>query len=243
MYSNTLFILAGGKGTRFHEETKFKPKPMINILNEPMIIHIINHYLKYSFSNFHILAGYKHEVMTDFFNKNFTKNKLYKNCYNLSHNAFVNIINTGQDTMTGGRILRGLNFISEKKTINVTYGDGLADVNINKLNQFHKKNQKVGTITAVMPPSKFGVLDLKYNNVQSFGEKVQASGSWINGGFMVFDYNIKKYLKNDSTILENEPLSNLAKIGELNAFKHHGFWQCVDTQREKEVLESYLVKK
>ena len=94
-----------------------------------------------------------------------------------------------------------------------------------------------------MPPSKFGVLDLKYNNVQSFGEKVQASGSWINGGFMVFDYNIKKHLKNDSTILEKEPLSNLAKIGELNAFKHHGFWQCVDTQREKEVLESYLVKK
>ena len=141
--------------------------------------------------------------------------------------------------MTGGRVLRGLDFISSDK-FHVTYGDGLANVNIFKLNKFHLKNNSIATITAVMPPSKFGVLDLKYNNVKSFGEKIQASGSWINGGFMVFDKKIKEYLTNDSTILEKEPLSKLAQQNQLNAFKHYGFWQCVDTQREKEVLENYL---
>ena len=239
MNNYPVFILAGGKGTRFPEETKFKPKPMIDILKKPMLIHIINHYKNFGFNNFHLLAGYKHEVITDFFNKNFTKNKKFKKSFTLQGDTNVNIINTGLNTMTGGRVLRGLDFISSDK-FHVTYGDGLADVNIFKLNKFHLKNNSIATITAVMPPSKFGVLDLKYNNVKSFGEKIQASGSWINGGFMVFDKKIKEYLTNDSTILEKEPLSKLAQQNQLNAFKHYGFWQCVDTQREKEVLENYL---
>lgn len=237
-----VFILAGGKGTRFPEETNLRPKPMIKILKKPMLMHIIDHYKSFGFTEFHILGGYKHSVIIDYFDKNFRKNKLFKHSYSVHSKTNVNIIDTGLDTMTGGRVLRGLNFTDSNK-VHVTYGDGLADVNILKLNKFNLRNAQLATITAVMPPSKFGVLDLKYNQVKSFGEKIQATGSWINGGFMVFDRKIENYLSNDSTILEKEPLSNLAKDNQLNAFKHLGFWQCVDTLREKQVLEDYLTKK
>ncbi len=220
-------ILAGGLGTRISEYTKTIPKPMININKKPLILHIMKHFAKYGFNNFYIALGYKGEIIKKFF-----KTKKFKDWK-------INLIETGQKTMTGGRLKR-LKKHLDKETFLLTYGDGVSNVNLKKLVKFHKKNKKILTLTAVRPPARFGAIKLKGNKVTYFKEKSKIDEGWINGGFFVMEPKIFKFLKNDKTFLEREPMENLSKRNELMAFKHYKFWQCVDTKRDKEILEKIL---
>ena len=222
-------ILAGGFGTRISEYTKTIPKPMIPINNIPILIHLINHYRKYNFNEFYIAVGYKSKVIKDYF-----KNKKLKNCE-------IKIINTGLKTMTGGRLKRLSKYLG-KETFLMTYGDGLSDVNLKKLIKFHKKKKKIMTLTAVRPPARFGAIKIKNDNVKYFKEKSSIDEGWINGGFFVIEPEIFKYIKNDNTYLERNPLEKIASLEELVAFKHYGFWQCMDTLRDKEILEKKIKK-
>lgn len=222
-------ILAGGQGTRLAEYTKKIPKPMVKISKIPILEHIIKHYAKYGFKDFYIAAGYKQNIIKNYFQKK--KNRLN-----------INVIDTGQKTMTGGRLKRLKKYL-EKETFLMTYGDGLADLNIKKLIKFHKKNQNIATLTAVRPPARFGAIKINGKKVSYFKEKSKLDEGWINGGFFVFEPKIFKYIKNDNTFLEKEPLSKLGKLKQLNAFKHKGFWQCMDTIRDKEILELKFKKK
>ncbi len=222
-------ILAGGFGTRISEYTKTIPKPMININNKPLILLIMQHYAKYGFKNFYIALGYKGKVIKKYFKKNkFPKWK-------------INLIDTGQKTMTGGRLKRLEKYLN-KDTFLLTYGDGVSNVNLKKLVAFHKKNKKFLTLTAVRPPARFGAIKLKGNNVSYFKEKSKTDEGWINGGFFVMEPEIFSYLKNDKTYLEREPMEKISKKNKLLAFKHYDFWQCVDTVRDKEILEKTLKK-
>ena len=221
-------ILAGGLGTRISEYTKKIPKPMVKILNKPLIVYIMKHYSKFGFKNFYIAAGYKQEVLKKFF-----KNQLYD--WN------VKIIDTGQKTMTGGRIKR-LKSIINNKPFFLTYGDGVSNVNIKKLLKFHNNHNGYTTLTAVRPPARFGKIKLSGNKVTYFKEKSKLDEGWINGGFFVFEPEIFDYIKNDSTFLEREPLVKLGHQNRLYAFKHDGFWQCMDTVRDKEILEKKIKK-
>ena len=222
-------ILAGGFGTRISEYTKTIPKPMININNKPLILLIMQHYAKYGFKNFYIALGYKGKVIKKYFQKNkFPKWK-------------INLIDTGQKTMTGGRLKRLKRYLN-KDTFLLTYGDGVSNVNLKKLVAFHKKNKKILTLTAVRPPARFGAIKLKGNNVSYFKEKSKTDEGWINGGFFVMEPEIFSYLKNDKTYLEREPMEKISKKNKLLAFKHYDFWQCVDTVRDKEILEKTLKK-
>ena len=223
-------ILAGGLGTRISEYTKTIPKPMIPINNVPILIHIINHYKKYNFKEFYIAVGYKSNVI-----KNYFKNNKIKNCK-------INLIHTGQNTMTGGRLKRLSKYLG-KETFLMTYGDGLSNINLKKLIKFHKKKGKIITLTAVRPPARFGAIKIVKNKVKYFKEKSSLDEGWINGGFFVIEPEIFKYIKNDKTYFERAPLEKLANKGELSAFKHHGFWQCMDTQRDKEILERKIKSK
>lgn len=220
-------ILAGGLGTRISEYTKTIPKPMININKKPLIFLIMRHFAKYGFKNFYIALGYKGEIIKKYFKTN--KFKDWK----------INLIETGQKTMTGGRLKR-LKKHLDKETFLLTYGDGVSNVNLKKLIKFHKKNKKILTLTAVRPPARFGAIKLKGNKVTYFKEKSKIDEGWINGGFFVMEPKIFKFLKNDKTFLEREPMENLSKRNELMAFKHYKFWQCVDTKRDKEILEKIL---
>ena len=222
-------LLAGGFGTRLSEYTKTMPKPMINVAGKPMIFHIMKQYAKYGFKDFYITLGYKGEIIKNFFNKKFF-------CWN------VNLIETGKNTMTGGRLKRIKKFIG-KETFMMTYGDGLSNVNLKKLLKFHKKNKKLVTLTAVRPPARFGALQLKGDLVSCFKEKSKIDENWINGGFFVMEPDFFKFLKNDHTILERRPLENIAKKKQLAAFKHEGFWQCMDTKKDKDVLNKILSKR
>ena len=222
-------LLAGGFGTRLSEYTKTIPKPMINVAGKPMIFHIMKQYAKYGFKDFYITLGYKGEIIKNFFNKKF-----------FSWN--VNLIETGKNTMTGGRLKRIKKFIG-KETFMMTYGDGLSNVNLKKLLKFHKKNKKLVTLTAVRPPARFGALQLKGDLVSYFKEKSKIDENWINGGFFVMEPGFFKFLKNDHTILERRPLENIAKKKQLAAFKHEGFWQCMDTKKDKDVLNEILSKR
>ena len=222
-------ILAGGLGTRLSEYTKNIPKPMVKIKNIPMILHIMKHYSKFGFKEFYIAAGYKQEVI-----KNYFKKKRY--------GWKIKIVDTGQKTMTGGRIKRLKKFLNNE-TFLLTYGDGLSNVNLKKLVKFHKKNKGVATLTAVRPPARFGAIKINGKKVIYFKEKSKLDEGWINGGFFVFEPEIFKYIKNDKTFLEKEPLSTLGRKKKLNAFKHKGFWQCMDTIRDKEILEKSFTKK
>ena len=216
-------ILAGGLGTRISEYTKTIPKPMIRIKKKPIIHHIMDHYASYGHNEFYIALGYKGNVIKEYFkNKNLSKWK-------------INLIETGKNTMTGGRLKKMEKII--KETFMLTYGDGLSDVNLTKLINFHKKNKKIATLTAVRPPARFGAVKLTGNKVSYFKEKSKLDEGWINGGFFVMEPKIFKYIKNSNTFLEKEPLVNISKKKELNAFKHQGFWQCMDTKRDKELLE------
>lgn len=223
-------ILAGGYGTRISEYTKTIPKPMIKINRVPIICRIMDHYSKFGFKEFYIAAGYKGKVIRDYF-----KSKK-------EHNKIINIIDTGKNTMTGGRLKRLKKYL-KNQTFLLTYGDGLSDINIKSLIKHHKKQGKLVTLTAVRPPARFGALKIKKGNVLYFKEKSKLDESWINGGFFVVEPEFFKYLKNDNTFLEREPLEKICRLKQLNAFKHRGFWQCMDTIRDKEFLENILKEK
>tara|TARA_B100000902_G_C27269367_1_gene895439 strand:- start:893 stop:1585 length:693 start_codon:yes stop_codon:yes gene_type:complete len=222
-------ILAGGYGTRLSEYTKTIPKPMVKIAGKPIIFHIMEHYAKYGFKDFYIALGYKGDVIKNYFNKK----KLDWN---------VNLIQTGLNTMTGGRLKRLKKFL-DKETFMMTYGDGVSNIDLKKLIKFHKKKNKLVTLTAVRPPARFGVLKIKGTKVKYFKEKSRLDEGWINGGFFVIEPSFLKIIKNDNTFLEKEPLEMVTKKGQLNAFKHNGFWQCMDTKRDKDKLEKILKKK
>lgn len=222
-------ILAGGFGTRISEYTKTIPKPMIKVNKKPIIIHIMEHYAKYGFTEFYIALGYKGSVIKEYFKrKNFKWN--------------INLIDTGLKTMTGGR-LRRLKKIIGNETFLMTYGDGLSDINISKLLKFHNTNKKLVTLTAVRPPARFGAIKLKGNKVTTFKEKEKMDEGWINGGFFVMEPKFLNLIKNDSTFLEKEPLEKVSSNGQLAAFKHTGFWQCMDSKRDKDKLEHILKNK
>ncbi len=223
-------ILAGGKGTRISELSKETPKPMIHVLGEPIIVRIMRHYYNYGINDFIIAAGYKKNILKKYFKK-----KKFKNWK-------INIIDTGQDTMTGGRIKRLKKYL-KNETFLLTYGDGLSNVNIKKLISFHFNNKKIGTLTAVRPPARFGAIKLKGNKITYFKEKSKLDEGWINGGFFVLEPKIFNYIPGDKTFFEREPLQKISKIKQLYAFKHQGFWQCMDTLRDKEILEKILKKK
>ena len=221
-------ILAGGLGTRISEYTKTVPKPMIKINNKPIIFHIMKHYSNYGFKDFYIAAGYKKKIIKDYFKKNFYDWK-------------VNVIDTGQKTMTGGRLKRLKNFFKDE-TFLLTYGDGLSNINLKKLINFHKKNKSMVTMTAVRPPARFGAIKIKDNKVTYFKEKSKTDEGWINGGFFVIEPEFLKYIKSDKTFLEREPLEKITKNRKLSAFKHQGYWQCVDTIRDLERARILLSK-
>ena len=222
-------ILAGGYGTRLSEYTKTIPKPMVTINNKPILIHIMEHYFKYGFDDFYIALGYKGSFIRNYF-----KRKKY--------NWKINLINTGLKTMTGGRLKR-LKKIIGNQTFMMTYGDGISNINIEKLIKFHRKNKKLVTLTAVRPPARFGAIKIKGNNVKLFKEKDKVDEGWINGGFFVMEPEFLNYIKNDKTFLEKEPLEIIGKKGQLLAYKHDDFWQCMDTKRDKDLLEKILKKK
>ena len=222
-------ILAGGLGTRLSEYTKKIPKPMVKINKIPIIIHIINHYAKFGLNNFYIAAGYKKNVITNYFKKK----KMDLN---------IKVIDTGKKTMTGGRLKRLKKYL-DNDTFMMTYGDGISDVNIKKLIKFHKSNNVIATLTAVRPPARFGSIKIKGKKVSYFKEKSKLDEGWINGGFFIFEPKVFDFIQNDNTFLEREPLIKLGKLNQLNAYKHEGYWQCMDTIRDKEILEKKFKKK
>ena len=221
-------ILAGGRGTRISEYTNLIPKPMIKVLGKPIILRIMDHYARFGHKDFYIATGYKSNVIKKYFKK-----KNYKK-YN------INLIYTGLNTMTGGRIKRLNKFLNE--TFLVTYGDGLSNININKLINFHKRNKKLVTLTTVRPPARFGAIKIKNNFVKYFREKSSLDEGWINGGFFVMEPKFLKFISGDKTYLEQEPFKKISKKKQLMAFKHKGFWQCMDTLRDKEILEKKIKK-
>ena len=222
-------ILAGGRGTRISEYTNLIPKPMIKVLGKPIILRIMDHYARFGHKDFYIATGYKSNVIKKYFKK-----KNYKK-YN------INLIYTGLNTMTGGRIKRLNKFLNE--TFLVTYGDGLSNININKLINFHKRNKKLVTLTTVRPPARFGAIKIKNNFVKYFREKSSLDEGWINGGFFVMEPKFLKFISGDKTYLEQEPFKKISKKKQLMAFKHKGFWQCMDTLRDKEILEKKIRNK
>jgi len=241
-------ILAGGLGTRISEESHLKPKPMIEIGEKPILWHIMKSYSFYGFNDFIICCGYKQYIIKEYFanyllhNSDITfdfKDGDYKieTHSNTSEPWRVTIIDTGLNTLTGGRIKRIEKYINNKPFL-LSYGDGVSTVDINKLVNYHKSHGKTATITTVNVGQRFGVLDINDNGaIRSFREKSDNDGSMINAGYMVFNPEIFSYLKDDKTILEKEPMGELALKGELMANIHEGFWQCMDTQRDKEKLE------
>ncbi len=240
-------LLAGGYGSRISEESHLRPKPMIEIGEKPILWHIMKIYSHYGINEFIICAGYKQHVIKQWFADAFIHNSDITFDFTDGqqiqvHNRYiepwkVTVIDTGLDTMTGGRIKRIQKYI-DNEPFCLTYGDGVSDVDINKLIAFHTSHGKMITLTAVQPEGRFGVMDLDGDRVLSFREKSKADTGWINGGFMVVGPEVFRYLKDDSTVFEQEPLETLAREGELISYKHHGFWQCVDTKRDKEQLET-----
>ena len=223
-------ILCGGKGTRIIEETQTKPKPMIMIGNEPVICHIMRIFMHYGYNDFVLAAGYKKQIIYDYFKKS----KKFPN---------VKVVNTGKESMTGGRILRLKKYLKNEELFFMTYGDGVSDVNISNLLTFHKKHKKIATVTAVHPPVRFGELKINMSRVLKFEEKPQANAGWVNGGFFVLSKEIFRYIKNDKTIFEREPLEKISKKNQFMAFKHNNFWQCMDTLRDKILLNNLWKKK
>ena len=224
-----VIILAGGYGTRISEYTKKIPKPMIKIKGKPIIYYIMKHYAKYGHKDFYIALGYKGEVIKKYFKKKHP-------------NWNIKLIVTGKKTMTGGRLKRLSKYIAENETFMMTYGDGVSNINIKNLISFHKKLKALVTLTAVRPPARFGAIKLIKNTVTYFKEKSRLDEGWINGGFFVMHKNFLKLIKNDKTYLEKEPLSIVSKKKSLTAYKHKGYWQCMDTLRDKEIIEKEIHK-
>ncbi len=235
-------ILAGGRGTRISEETEVLPKPMVEIGGKPLIWHIMKLYAHYGFNDFIICLGYRGYMIKEYFSHYFmhmsdvtidlSKNKMDIH-YTASEPWRITLVDTGLDTMTGGRLKRVKKYVGNQSFL-LTYGDGLADINIKKLVAFHKKHKKLATLTAIQNAGRFGVLNINSGNkILSFLEKPKGEGGWINGGFFVLEPGIFNFIKNDDTVWEKEPLEKLAKLGKLNAYKHSGFWGCMDTLRDK----------
>ena len=223
-------ILAGGFGTRLSEYTQKIPKPMVKINNKPILIHIIEHYLKYGFKEFYIALGFKANYIKKYF-----KNKKI--------NYQINLIDTGLNTMTGGRLRRLKNFFSKNEDFMLTYGDSVSNVNLTKLKKFHEKQKSLVTMTTVKPTARFGAVKIKGDKIIYFKEKSNVDVGWINGGFMVINEKFLSFIRGDSTFLEKEPLEKVCKIKQLSAFKHTGFWHCMDTKRDKDRLEKIFKSK
>jgi glucose-1-phosphate cytidylyltransferase len=239
-------ILAGGFGTRISEETAVRPKPMIEIGGKPILWHIMSVYAKFGYNDFVVACGYKGDVIKEYFSNYLRHNSdLFINLRDGSCKVLnscapdwnIALVDTGLHTMTAGR-LRRLREMVDGETFMVTYGDGLADIDIEELVQFHRRKGKLATITAVAPVARFGSLALDDEYVTRFTEKPQAGEGWINGGFFVFEPTVFDYLLGDDTVLEGEPLERLAHEGQLTAYRHTGFWHPMDTLRDKHFLES-----
>lgn len=241
-------ILAGGFGTRISEESQFKPKPMIEIAGMPILWHIMKLYSYYNVNEFIICAGYKQHVIKEWFADYFLHTSditfdFTQDDKIIVHNKRaeqwkVTVVDTGLNTMTGGRLKRVRDFLNDEPFF-MTYGDGVSDINIDKLLEFHKSNAKLATMSAVKPESRFGVLDLDNNNqVMAFREKSDLDSGYINAGFMVLEPKVLDYISGDSVMFEREPMEKLAADGQLMCYKHNGFWQCMDTMRDKEKLEN-----
>lgn len=245
-------ILAGGFGTRISEESHLKPKPMIEIGGRPILWHIMKEYSYYGFNEFIICAGYKQEVIKEFFANyylqksditfDFSNQNQREVHSNVAEPWKVTIVDTGLNTMTGGRIKRVKDYIGNEPFM-LTYGDGVCDVNIADVLEFHKKGGKLATMTAIQPGGRFGTLDIGADNViNRFAEKRKKDGGWINGGYMVLEPEVIDYIEGDDTTFEKEPLERISQEGQLQAYKYDGFWQCMDTMRDKMLLEELLEK-
>jgi len=242
-------ILAGGFGTRLSEYTSLIPKPMLRIGQKPIIEHIMNIYTKHGYSDFYLALGYKSDIIKDYFSKYDILNSDFKVDLPSGNIEFhqkytpnwtVNLINTGDTTMTGGRLKRLTKYLFDD-TFLLTYGDAVTDLDINKVVEFHKSHGKLVTVTGVRPPARFGELKLNnLNEVIEFKEKPSLKQGWINGGFFVIEPKFLDYIQGDDTVLEKEPLEKIAQESELMAYLHDGFWQCVDTKRDKDNLENLL---
>ena len=223
-------ILAGGLGTRLSEYTNIIPKPMVHIDNKPIIYYIMKHYSNYGYKDFYILLGYKGKVIRDYFKKK-------------SFNWNINLIDTGLKTMTGGRLKKVKKYLGEDNFF-LTYGDGVSNVNLKKLLNFHKRKKKaLVTMTAVRPPARFGAIKIIGQRVKLFREKSKIDEGWINGGFFILEPKVLNLIKSDQTFFEKDPLKKLSKRGQLMAYKHRNIWQCMDTLRDKELLEKLLKRK
>ena len=223
-------LLAGGFGTRLSEYTETIPKPMIQIGDKPILLHIMKLYAKYGFKDFYIALGHKGEIIKKFFKKRKFSN------WN------INLIETGKNTMTGGRLKRLKKYIG-KETFMMTYGDGISNINLKELLKFHNRNKKLVTLSAVRPSARFGAVKIKGKYVSYFKEKSKLDEGWINGGFFVMEPKFLEFIKSDNTYLEREPLESACRKKQLSAFKHAGFWQCMDTKRDKETLDKILKNK
>lgn len=242
-----IVILAGGLGTRLSEETNIRPKPMVEIGGMPILWHIMKIYSHYGYSEFFPALGYKGEVIKEYFINYLTrssdttidlKSGSVKYKKNMCEDWTLNLYDTGKNTLTGGRLQRLQKYLENDEVFMLTYGDGVADIDIKALVNFHKSHGKIATVTAVRPPARFGALIIEDNKVVDFKEKPQVGEGWINGGFFVFNKEVFKYLNGDLTILEKEPLESLAKDGQLMAYEHSGFWHPMDTIRDKDYLNS-----
>lgn len=242
-----VIILAGGFGTRISEESILKPKPMIEIGEKPILWHVMKHYSKFGYNDFIICCGYKQYIIKEFFSNYYlhTSDVTYdfSSCNQITiHNSTVEpwrvtIVDTGLNTMTGGRVKRVADYI-KNETFMLTYGDGVSDVDISKVVDCHKEHGKIATITAIQPSGRFGNLEITNDGIISnFKEKTKENAGWINGGFMVLEPEIIKYIDGDETVFEKYPLEKVTKEGQLVAYKHNGFWQCMDTLSDKQSLE------
>ncbi len=239
-------ILAGGLGTRLSEETAIKPKPMVEIGGKPILWHILKSYSSHGINDFIICCGYKGYIIKEFFANYFLhtsditfdiKNNSMKVHQQYAEPWKVTLVDTGENTMTGGRLKRIKNFVQDEDAFCFTYGDGVSNIDISQSVSFHKAHGKLGTMTAVQPPGRFGAIDIDGQRIVSFKEKPQGDGNWINGGYFVLSPKVIDYITSDNTIWEREPMENLARDNQIDAFHHHGFWQPMDTLRDRLLLE------
>ncbi|MEK6476691.1 glucose-1-phosphate cytidylyltransferase [Catalinimonas sp. 4WD22] len=244
-----VLILAGGFGTRLSEETHLIPKPMVEIGGRPILWHIMKIYSSYGFNDFIILLGYKGYVIKEYFANYFlhqndvtidiANNKIETHSKSNEEPWKVTLVNTGLDTMTGGRLKRAQPYLNQDEPFMFTYGDGVSNIDIKALVDFHKKHDKLITMTSVQPEGRFGAMRIGEDmTVSSFEEKPEGEGGWINGGFFVCEPKVLDYIKGDETMFEREPLNMLVRDRQLVAYKHKGFWQCMDTLRDKRMLEN-----
>lgn len=245
-------LLAGGFGTRISEESHLRPKPMIEIGGQPILWHVMKYYSSYGFDEFIICAGYKQHIIKEYFanyylhRSDITFDFTSENSMHIHNNAAepwkVTVVDTGLNTMTGGRVKRIQKYIGNEPFL-LTYGDGVSDIPLDKLIKYHESQKHIITLTAVQPGGRFGMLDIDHDGtIGSFAEKKKEDGGWINGGYMVVEPTIFDRILGDGTVFEREPLESCAKDKELDAFMHKGFWQCMDTMRDKELLESLIAE-